>query len=223
MRRRLAGRTALGVGLAAALGCAPLAPEPPRADDVPATTAPVRVRVEAGDTLTRIAQQHGVRVGRLARYNELANPDRLAVGATLRIPPPDWQPDGEAPAPVSSAPPRPGALPPGLRRAADQLKRAELALGAGDHRAALALAGAASGALEGEAERPAARDLLARAAFLSGAAHLGLGEADEAACAFARVRSLEPGFEPADGSPAAAVQAYEGSRDELPHAPCPGR
>lgn len=216
---------ALGtVGFGASLACAPLAPEPPIAEAPAAAEATREVRVEPGDTLTVIAQRHGVRLRRLARYNEIEDPDRISVGTTIRIPPPGWQPAKEPETPaVSSAPPPAAGIDPGIGRAADQLRRADLALGAGDHRAALTLAQTAGDALTGQERDPAARDLLARAAFLSGAAHLGLGEAGEASCAFLHARALEPSFVPADGSPAAAVQAFDRSRDHPPEAPCPPR
>lgn len=43
--------------------------------------------VEAGDTLSGIAQQFDVRLRDLQRYNELTDPHRLRVGLELKIPP----------------------------------------------------------------------------------------------------------------------------------------
>jgi len=43
--------------------------------------------VKAGDTLGSIAQEHGVTTSALQEANYIVNPDRLAVGQTLRIPP----------------------------------------------------------------------------------------------------------------------------------------
>lgn len=43
-------------------------------------------RVEAGDSLSRIAARFGVEVAALVSHNGLSNPDLLEVGQTLRIP-----------------------------------------------------------------------------------------------------------------------------------------
>jgi membrane-bound lytic murein transglycosylase D len=44
--------------------------------------------VHQGDTLGAIAKSHGVTVEEIARWNRLANPDRLQVGEVLRLRPP---------------------------------------------------------------------------------------------------------------------------------------
>jgi LysM repeat protein len=62
-----------GLGVIAALAAE-------RAD---ATTLHV---VQPGETLSQIAARYGVSVPDLARANELSNPDRILVGAVLRIP-----------------------------------------------------------------------------------------------------------------------------------------
>ena len=43
--------------------------------------------VQKGDTLGGIAQQHGVTARAIQNHNDLASPDRIVVGQTLRIPP----------------------------------------------------------------------------------------------------------------------------------------
>jgi peptidoglycan-N-acetylglucosamine deacetylase len=43
--------------------------------------------VQAGETLYRIALQYGLTYQELAAYNNIANPDDIEVGQTLRIPP----------------------------------------------------------------------------------------------------------------------------------------
>ena len=42
--------------------------------------------VKAGDTLYRIAKNHGVNVNELMRVNGISDPRQLAVGRTLQIP-----------------------------------------------------------------------------------------------------------------------------------------
>lgn len=45
--------------------------------------------VKAGDTLFRIALRYGLTVEELAAYNGITNPDAIAVGQVIRIPPRD--------------------------------------------------------------------------------------------------------------------------------------
>ncbi|MCG1039711.1 peptidoglycan DD-metalloendopeptidase family protein [Mycetohabitans sp. B7] len=45
-------------------------------------------RVVRGDTLSRIAQRHGQSVAAIARWNNLPNPNVIAVGQVLRVAPP---------------------------------------------------------------------------------------------------------------------------------------
>lgn len=49
---------------------------------------PGHYRVERGDTLAKIARQHGQTVGNLARWNQISNPNRIEVGQVLRVTPP---------------------------------------------------------------------------------------------------------------------------------------
>ena len=52
------------------------------------TLAPAEYVVQAGDTLSAIAQEFGVTIAALAAYNEIADPNAIRVGQRLRIPPP---------------------------------------------------------------------------------------------------------------------------------------
>lgn len=53
--------------------------------------------IQAGDTLTSIANRYGTTVAALAAYNGIADPDVIQEGATIQIPPADYQvPDTSA-------------------------------------------------------------------------------------------------------------------------------
>ncbi|MFM8589284.1 MAG: peptidoglycan DD-metalloendopeptidase family protein [Limnohabitans sp.] len=89
-----------GAGIMLALwlsGCAspshPPAPVEDRTRAAPAVAtapaAPGLYRVRPGDTLTRIALDHGQSWRDLARWNQLSNPDRIEVGQLLRVAPPE--------------------------------------------------------------------------------------------------------------------------------------
>ena len=54
---------------------------------LPPTPAPTEYIVQAGDTLSAIAQELGVTVTALAEYNEITNPNVISVGQRLLIPP----------------------------------------------------------------------------------------------------------------------------------------
>ncbi len=71
--------------------------------------------VKPGDTLYKIAQQHGMEVARLSQLNNITNPSQLAIGQVLRLdastPPPSGSPQ-DAPAtpiPVTPVQPAPSA------------------------------------------------------------------------------------------------------------------
>src|SRR5690606_9090639 len=49
---------------------------------------PGHYRVERGDTLAKIARQHGQTISNLARWNKLSTPNRIAAGQILRVTPP---------------------------------------------------------------------------------------------------------------------------------------
>lgn len=80
---------------------------------LPASDAPATHVVRRGETLSGIAQANGLNVATLARTNHLADPDRIAVGQTLRLsgtaPAPQAAPSAPATAPVDAAP-RLGAI-----------------------------------------------------------------------------------------------------------------
>lgn len=65
---------------------------------------PALWEVKAGDTLGAIARRTGTSVAELARVNGLADPDRLAVGQVLKLPP-------AAPAPTATTAPTATAAP----------------------------------------------------------------------------------------------------------------
>jgi LysM repeat protein len=52
----------------------------------PTTTGPRQYVVQAGDTLTRIASQHGVTVHDIMRANNIPNPNYIQPGQVLNIP-----------------------------------------------------------------------------------------------------------------------------------------
>lgn len=52
--------------------------------------------VKPGDTLYKIAQEHGMEVARLSQLNNITNPSQLAIGQVLRL-------DGGTPMPTSSS------------------------------------------------------------------------------------------------------------------------
>ncbi|VEI12524.1 LysM peptidoglycan-binding domain-containing protein [Trueperella bialowiezensis] len=94
--------------------------QPAPAPQPAATPAPVTqiYRVKAGDTLGKIARQHGTTVAKLAADNNIANPNIIRVGQRLTIgqaapaPAPAATP-APAPAPAPKAAPAPQAAPAG--------------------------------------------------------------------------------------------------------------
>lgn len=51
------------------------------------TAPPIRYRVKPGDTLTILSRRFGITIATIVRVNHLANPDHLADGQQLLIPP----------------------------------------------------------------------------------------------------------------------------------------
>jgi len=74
---------------ASATGEPSLTPSPPRAA-TPIPDAPFTYTVQAGDTLSAIAQQHDVSVEAVTKMNDLLDPDVLQVGQVLIIPENDF-------------------------------------------------------------------------------------------------------------------------------------
>lgn len=78
MHSRLKGLLA-GCAIAAVLAIGPSMTRPVAASD--------SVVVQAGDTLSDIAAQHGVTVGQIVRLNQIGNPNRIYAGQTLQLRP----------------------------------------------------------------------------------------------------------------------------------------
>lgn len=81
----------------------------PTAPPVPTSPPPVTYTVQAGDTLSVIAQAHDVSVDQLIVANSITNPDFLQIGQTLVIPHGDTPP----PADHASEPDAGDDVPPG--------------------------------------------------------------------------------------------------------------
>lgn len=104
-RIRSRRRFALPVALLSAVllaGCASNSARAPVSDQssgVASTAAPARGTyvVRAGDTLYKIAQEHGMDVSQLSQLNGITNPSQLAIGQVLRL-------DSGTPAPATTAP-----------------------------------------------------------------------------------------------------------------------
>lgn len=70
--------------------------------------------VRAGDTLYKIAQDHGMEVSRLAQLNNISDPTQLAIGQVLRLDSGTPMPAGGSvatPAPVKTTPPAASSTP----------------------------------------------------------------------------------------------------------------
>jgi hypothetical protein len=174
--------------------------------------APLEHRVLPGQTLSRVAAWYGHSTGELARANGIADPDRIAAGERLRIPagartgcpPPAVVARAKHPPAVSAPPPRKGAAvrtrapavhepaPELLGRADDRLESATHRYDAADFRAALALARSAGDLLATQPDHPAVVERRARAAWLTGLAHAGLDEREDAALALREAIALRP-------------------------------
>ena len=93
-------------------GCAlPSQPPAPVEDRVQPPAAPAALgagqyRVKQGDTLTRIALEHGHSWRDLARWNQLSNPDKIEIGQILRVVPPESteSANGVVVTPITDAP-----------------------------------------------------------------------------------------------------------------------
>ncbi|MCB1960237.1 MAG: peptidoglycan DD-metalloendopeptidase family protein [Rhodocyclaceae bacterium] len=79
----------------------------PESAVIPAPASARYYVVQPGDTLNRIAQMFGHSYADLAQWNQLTDPDQLAVGQTLRVSPPD----GVTVTPIAVGAPAIGAMP----------------------------------------------------------------------------------------------------------------
>jgi LysM repeat protein len=98
-------------------------------------------RIQPGDTLTKIASRYGTSVSALARENNIANPDLIYAGASLRVPGhsnrDSFQPagggsnngGGRVNGPASTAPTSVGDASATQRRLADAGRQAALSMG----------------------------------------------------------------------------------------------
>ena len=69
------------------------APEPTATPtELPATPTPATYTVQAGDSLSKIAEGFGVAVAALAAYNDIDDPGKVYVGQILQIPPAEYIP-----------------------------------------------------------------------------------------------------------------------------------
>jgi LysM repeat protein len=111
-------------------------------------------------------------------------------------------PERVAVAPERAVPAAPGidtATQDRLARARSLVDRAVASYRAADFPAAIGSAHKADDELKDLGERPDARRLSARAAFVAGSAQAARGETDRATASFARVHALDPSFEPPNG------------------------
>ena len=94
----------------------------PRREASPARDAASgdRYVVQAGDSLSVIAQRHGVTQQALLRANNITNPDRIQVGQELVIPAGGRRPEPSAPTPTVTERPVPPPPPPVERAPAVQ-------------------------------------------------------------------------------------------------------
>ena len=85
--------------------CLPLARHSP-CRQRPAALGAGQYRVKQGDTLTRIALEHGHSWRDLARWNQLSNPDKIEIGQILRVVPPESteSANGVVVTPITDAP-----------------------------------------------------------------------------------------------------------------------
>ena len=143
--------------------------------------------VRAGETLSGIAARYRVRVSAICALNRILDPDRIEAGRRLRLP------QGAV---LSSRPPSPSMHPPRPLRAQALLIEAEEQYLDARFERALESSQQAEALLEGESE---SNELRAWAAFVAGSALVGLGEEQRAKQQFARVRVLDPRFEPPAG------------------------
>ena len=169
-------------------------------------------RVRPGETLDQIARIYRVRVSTITSANRLGRFGKIAPGAwlvmpsdaTLPRPPPSWPRatrfrGREASAAVSSAPAERPAPDPALTRAEALVDEATEHYRSARFERALESTREAEALLAKHGDARAARTLGARAAFVAGSAQAGLGDRDRAIGSYARVRALDPDFEPPPG------------------------
>ncbi len=213
---------------------------PPRAERAAPTSAAVppgwsRYVVRRGDTLSRIARCRGVSVEALAEANDLPDPDRLAAGSSLQVPPGgrcapeavasssrslERKPASNVPPAVSAAAPAPSPAPvapttppPSEVRARGErlLQQATEAYDAADFEQAAARAGEAIDVLGAGPARAETAALRARCHLVVAMAAVGLDQRDRAIGELRRAFALDPGLrlDPDTSSPRILELAQE--------------
>ena len=173
--------------------------------------APVRrYTVQADDTMWSIARQHEVTFEALAAANRVVDPNVLWVGTELVIP----GPPGDAPPPVSAAPP---SLWPAHERADALLARAERKLSAARFDEALELTEQARVLLAPIARTRRAQPRLAELEVSAGIVYVAMARREDAVACFRRALSADPALEldPAATSPK-ILRAFRDARATKP-------
>jgi hypothetical protein len=166
-------------------------------------------RVQPGETLQGIAKRYRVRVSGITHLNRMGLSREIEVGQRLLIPrnatlprvassPPRNAP---APAPKPTAPSAPVEVRPDPRldHSRTLVDEAVAEYRAARFESSLSRARKAEDLLRDLDGNVDARRLSARAAFVAGSSHAARGENERAVESFARVRKLDPGFEPPRG------------------------
>jgi LysM repeat protein len=174
--------------------------------------------VRAGETLGEIADRYRVRVKAICRLNRIRDPDWIEVGQRLWLPQeavlvsqPPHPPHTSNPA--HDTPPAPTQAKARSIEAEEHYKAEARLIEAEEHYMAARFERALEDLQEVDAllERdPEQSTLRARAAFVAGSALVGLGEERRAREQFARVRVLDPGFEPPAGWLSPRLEALYG-------------
>jgi LysM repeat protein len=170
---------------------------------------PVRHRVVPGETLAGLARWYGLPVSNLARANGIRDPDRIAAGSWLRIPPgartgcpPPLvvaSAPRERPASAAQAPPPAEPVEVSHEEARRMLVRAQSRYDAADFGEALEFASASLRLLEPFAGAPQADRLRANGSWISGLVYTGLEQPQSAVESFRTALELDPSL--ADAGP----------------------
>lgn len=173
--------------------------------------APRAYVVQPGDTLVAIAARHGVRFDALVEANDLADPDAIRAGASLRIPQPGPGAPAAATPPVSAAPP---SLWPAHQHADVLLARAERKLAEARFEEALALTRQARALLAPIARTRRARPRLAELEVSAATVHVAMAHRDQALACFRRALAADPRLElDPQATPPKVLRAFRAARE----------